>query len=211
MTLKKALQIFGLDDLSGVTKDDLKNIYKKLAKTKHPDSTGGDVDDFIELQEAFNTLVKYVHHPNGSNRDLASLTKEEILEKYFEDTKILQQKIDDFQSHFSQQSQIMDEIRQKIETLIADFEARKRKLRADLEREIAKLEHKYSENIFKKILFFLPKMTEEEFWEIYKEKVSKYSKKHLELDVDFLKEMLSVYGDGLNKINQSLKVNNKLD
>ncbi len=211
MTLKKALQIFGLEDLSGVTKDDLKNIYKKLARTKHPDSSGGNVDDFIELQKAFNTLIKYVHHFNENNRDLASLTKEEILEKYFEDTRILQKKIDDFQSRFNEQSQIMDEIKEKVENLISDFEARKRKLRADLEREIAKLEHKYSKSIFKKILFFLPKMTEEEFWETYKERVNKYSRKHLELDADFLKEMLSVYGDGLNKINQSIKVITKED
>jgi hypothetical protein len=203
MTLKQALQIFDLEDLSGVTKEDLKSQYKKLAKAKHPDSSGGKDQDFIELQEAFNTLSKYVHTDKGTGKDLTNLSKEEILDKYFEDTKVLQKQISDFKGTFKQQNQIMDEIKSKIEELISDFEEKKAELRADLEKEVSKLEKKYSDGIFKRLLFFIPKMTEEEFWSTYRQQASKYSKKHLELDVEFLKEMLTTYGEGLNKINQS--------
>lgn len=203
MTLKQALQIFNLEDLSGISKEELKNLYKKLAKSKHPDSSGGRDTDFIDLQEAYNALGKYVTLDKGSGKDLTTLSKEEILHKYFEDTKELQNKITTFQGTFKQQNQIMDEIKQKIEDLIADFETKKSELRADLEKEVAKLDKKYSDNIFKKILFFVPKMTEEEFWSTYKDQAAKYSKKHLELDVEFLKEMLTAYGEGLNEISQS--------
>jgi hypothetical protein len=203
MTLKQALQIFDLEDLSGVTKEDLRSLYKKLAKARHPDSSGGKDQDFVELQDAFNTLGKYVHTDQGSGKDLTNLSKEEILDKYFEDTKVLQKKITDFQGTFKQQNQIMDEIKTKIEELITDFEEKKAELRAELEKEVSKLEKKYSDGIFKRLLFFIPKMTEEEFWSTYREQASKYSKKHLELDVEFLKEMLTTYGEGLNQINQS--------
>ncbi len=207
MTLKQALQIFNLDDLSSVTKEDLRSTYKKLAKSKHPDSGSGKDKDFIELQEAFNILNKYVHTESGTGKDLSTLSKEEILDKYFEDTKGLQKKITDFQGTFKQQNQIMEDIKEKIEDLINDFEAKKTELREELEKEVNKLERKYSDGIFKRLLFFIPKMTEEEFWSTYHQQASRYSKKHLELDVEFLKEMLTTYGEGLNKINQSTKNN----
>jgi curved DNA-binding protein CbpA len=203
MTLKKALQIFNLEDLSGVTQTDLKSLYKKLAKAKHPDSTGGEDKEFVELQDAFNTLSKYVHTDKGTGKDLHNLSKEEILDKYFEDTKVLQKQVTDFRGTFQQQNQVMQEIKTKIEELINDFEAKKAELRAQLEKEVSKLEKKYSDGIFKRLLFFIPKMTEEEFWNTYREQASKYSKKHLELDVEFLKEMLTTYGEGLNNIQKS--------
>lgn len=202
MTLKQALQIFDLDDLSGVSKDDLKALYKKLAKTRHPDTSGSSEKDFIELQKAYSVLNKYVTANANGSKDLSNLSKEEILDKYFADTKVLQKQITSFQQTFQQQNQIMEEIKKKIEELIADFEQKKAKLKADLEKEVAKLDKKYSDNIFKKILFFIPKMTEEEFWSLYKEQAAKYSKRHLELDVEFLKEMLTTYGEGLNNISR---------
>jgi len=88
--------------------------------------------------------------------------------------------------------------------LIDDFEKRKKLLQNELESEIAKLEKKYSGNAFQKILFFLPKMSEEDFWKNYQTKVDEYAKMHTELDIDFFKDMLSTYGKGLNKIGESI-------
>jgi hypothetical protein len=48
-------------------------------------------------------------------------------------------------------------------------------------------------------------MSEEEFWQRYQDKANLYSKKHLELDVAFLREVLTTYGEGLNRIKQSIQ------
>jgi hypothetical protein len=48
-------------------------------------------------------------------------------------------------------------------------------------------------------------MSEDDFWIKYQEKVDFYTKKHNELDLIFLREMLSIYGEGLNKINEKIK------
>jgi hypothetical protein len=48
-------------------------------------------------------------------------------------------------------------------------------------------------------------MSEEEFWQRYQDKANLYSKKHLELDVAFLREVLTAYGEGLNRIKQSIQ------
>ncbi len=205
MTLKQALQIFGLDDLSGISREELKAIYKKLAKTKHPDLQGGNSEEFIELQTAFEVLSKYLQYIPNTGKNLADLTKEQILEIYQKDTNQLRQKIQLFEEQFTQQNQILEDIRTKVEELINDFETRKKELKEALEKELAKLERQYAGTFWKKLLFFLPRMNEEEFWRKYQEKANFYSKKHLELDIAFLREMLTTYGEGLNRIKQLIQ------
>jgi len=205
MTLKQALQIFGLDDLSGISREDLKLMYKKLAKTKHPDLQGGNSEEFIELQTAFEVLSRYLQYIPNTNKNLADLTKEQILEIYQKDTNQLRQKIQLFQEQFTQQNQILEDIRTKVEQLISDFEARKKELKETLEKELAKLERQYTGAFWRKLLFFWPRMSEEEFWQRYQDKANLYSKKHLELDVAFLREVLTTYGEGLNRIKQSIQ------
>ena len=78
MTLKQALQIFGLDDLSGISREDLKLMYKKLAKTKHPDLQGGNSEEYIELQTAFEVLSRYLQYIPNTSKNLADLTKEQF-------------------------------------------------------------------------------------------------------------------------------------
>ena len=59
----KAMQVFGLSSLSGVTKDSLKKMYRKLAKKYHPDDHPGDViceQKFKELSLAYTTLSECI-------------------------------------------------------------------------------------------------------------------------------------------------------
>jgi hypothetical protein len=71
----------------------------------------------------------------------------------------------------------------------------------DLEAKISSLEKKFHPSLIKKILFFLPKMSQDEFWDNYNRYVKNYTAKTSELDIEFFKEMLSVYGEGLNSIS----------
>lgn len=62
MNLIEALSVFGVTALSDETQVSLKRRYRKLAKEKHPDRTGGGSEDFIALQEAYILLKKEVKH-----------------------------------------------------------------------------------------------------------------------------------------------------
>ena len=50
--------LFGLDRMNIVTKDELKKKYKSLAKQHHPDK-GGDGDTFKEVQKAYKVLYRH--------------------------------------------------------------------------------------------------------------------------------------------------------
>lgn len=59
----RAMQIFGLSSLNGVTEDSLKKLYRKLAKKYHPDIHPGDTtceEKFKELSSAYATLSECV-------------------------------------------------------------------------------------------------------------------------------------------------------
>ena len=55
----RAMEIFGLsrEALDTMGKQDLTRLYRKLARKHHPD-TGGDHDRFVELTEAYQSLLK---------------------------------------------------------------------------------------------------------------------------------------------------------
>jgi curved DNA-binding protein CbpA len=60
MNLIEALSVFGMSSLSAETHVSLKRRYRKLAKEKHPDRTGGGSEEFIALQEAYVALKREV-------------------------------------------------------------------------------------------------------------------------------------------------------
>lgn len=59
----KAMQVFGISTLVGMTEDKLKKIYRTLAKKCHPDIHPNDAScevKFKELSNAYNTLLKCI-------------------------------------------------------------------------------------------------------------------------------------------------------
>ena len=57
-TLDRALDILGLPKL--VTKQEIKERYRKLAKRYHSDLEGGSNEKMQELREAYDILMKYI-------------------------------------------------------------------------------------------------------------------------------------------------------
>lgn len=56
MLYNEAIKYLGLE--LPVTKDDIKTAYRRMARQYHPDA-GGDAEDFIELQMAYETALNY--------------------------------------------------------------------------------------------------------------------------------------------------------
>jgi DnaJ domain/BSD domain len=200
MTIDIALSIFGLEEaqLGFLTPTEIKEIYRKLAKEKHPDKKGGDSSAFIELKDAYLILSTITQQNTG--RELVALDKDEILNRYQKDTTKLYKTI-------TEQFQSISKIRTEVDDLVSDFEQKKKELEADLNSTISGLEKKYKKNLFQKIFFFLPHMSEKEFWETYHDLVNKQTTKYKNLDFELFKQMAIIYGEGLNQISEILDKN----
>jgi hypothetical protein len=200
MTLDQALKIFVIseDQLHYVTPSEVKEKYRQLAKQKHPDKTGGNNRQFIELKDAYIMVSTIVQQNVG--RSMIALDKDEILNRYQQDTSKLYKTI-------TEQFQSISKIRTEVEDLISEFEEKKKELESELNNAIEDLESKYKKNLFHKIFFFLPHMTEKDFWETYHELVNNQTSKYKNLDFELFKQMAIIYGEGLNQISEILDKN----
>jgi len=205
MTLSQAQEIFGISSVTAISATELKRLYRDLAKKRHPDTQDGNQKEFVELKEAYIFLAKeMLKHPTvaqSDTRDLKTLSREEMLEKYNQDTAELKNQITLFRSSFERQDDVIHTLKTKVESIVTDFEERKAKLQTELESHIGSLEKNYSGTLLSKIFFFWPKMSENEFWDKYNAGVEEFSQKHAQIDVQFFKEMLEVYGKSLNDIS----------
>jgi DnaJ domain len=200
MTLDNALSLFGLSEaqLSYITVDEIKEIYRKLAKEKHPDKSGGDSSQFIHLKDAYLILSTFAQSNTG--RAMVMLNKDEILHRYQEDTTKLYKTI-------TEQFQSISKIRQEVEILITEFEQKKKDLENDLNGSIEELENRYKKTLFQKVFFFMPSMSEKEFWDSYNRLVESQTDKYKNLDFELFKQMAIIYGEGLNQISDILDKN----
>jgi curved DNA-binding protein CbpA len=206
MDTSKALSIFNFASTKEVSLDELKSKYKKLAKDRHPDKAGGSSADFIELREAYVVLLEFADkNQTKSSVSLTSLSKEEILKKYQKDTEALQTQLTQFQENFLVQVHALSEVKSKAEQTIGKFERKKAKLKKELEEQIASLEQNISPSIWRRFfLFFLPPISEDRFWSEYHEQVRYFTRKDLEIDVQFYQEMLGIYGETLNELSTQI-------
>lgn len=208
MELKIALKNFQIDSLEGLDQPKLKKIYYKLAKEKHPDRKNGSQEDFIKLRESYLFLSteldkRALIKTDGKSKkgSLSSLSKEEILDKYYHDTKDLELKLEEFKLNLKEQDYTLNKTREKAEQEIQKFKVYKDDLKKNLEQEIKNLEKNFKPNIAQKMLFFLPKMSQEDFWINYHKIVKKYSKKDNEIDIDLFKKIIEIYGNGLTDMS----------
>ena len=200
MTLDRALEIFNLTEpqLSYITVDEVREIYHKLAKANHPDKNGGNNGQFIDIKDAYLILSSFSQSNTG--RALVTMDKDEILHRYQQDTGKLYKTI-------TEQFNSISKIREEVEVLVADFEVKKKGLEGELNDVIGELEKRYKKNVFQKIFFFLPHMSESEFWDTYNSLVETQSDKYKNLDFELFKQMAIIYGEGLNQISEILDKN----
>lgn len=200
MTLDLALSTFAIDEeqLHYITPVEIKEMYRQLAKQKHPDKIGGNNKQFIDLKDAYILLSTIVQQNVG--RSMVALNKDEILNRYQQDTTKLYKTI-------TEQFQSISKIRNEVEDLIGDFEDKKKDLEQELNGAIEELESRYKKTLFQKIFFFLPHMSEKDFWETYHDLVNKQTGKYKNLDFELFKQMAIIYGEGLNQISEILDKN----
>jgi len=201
MDLGNALKIFEITDLDGIDIDNLKFLYKNQAKKKHPDRNGGNSKEFVKLKEAYVILQKEVlkNNLNGrKTRTLANLTKEELLETYYNDTGKLQ-----FQLNFLQEQteEALQDTKSQVEDIIRDFEVKREVAQNEIRKSIEKMREDFNKSLIKKFSFFLPSV-KEQFLQRCGDLIKENSKKQTELDMKFYQTMLTIYGETLNSISE---------
>jgi hypothetical protein len=210
MDLSLALKIFEIDSLDGLDDVKLKKLYYKLAKDRHPDKKNGTQEDFIQLREAYlflsteldKTVLTKSKDSNSKKTNLSSLSKEEILDKYYHDTKDLELKLEEFKLNLKEQNYTLNKTKEKAEEEIQKFKIFKDDLKRNLEKEIQRLEKKFAPSLSQKLFFFLPKMTEEEFWVEYHKIVKKYLKKDADIDIELFKKIIEIYASSLTDMSE---------
>ncbi|MBC7472005.1 MAG: hypothetical protein H7196_01940 [candidate division SR1 bacterium] len=221
MNYSEALKVFGLNSINGITEEEFKIMYRKLARERHPDTNNGSSKDFVILKEAFDYLREYgsFHEKRKSKKKekninisdittIETLSRDEVVRRYKEDRKVLENQLEVFEQSINAQEDTMLEIKNVVEKLMSDYENEKGKLQITLDEQIQELESKYKPSFFKQLLFFLPRMSKKEFWNKYNESVSQYTLKYESLNLSFFKIMVATYGEGLNKISQNLEHKN---
>jgi curved DNA-binding protein CbpA len=211
MDLQAALIYFGLEKIEDVTLPELKAIYRRLAKEKHPDQ-GGSNTEFVSLRKAFVVLKnerEKISPKAGEavivTSELAELNKDELLSKYHKDTVNLQNQLQVYEKSIADQQTILTNLQDQVKDLVNGFNAEKANLQNSVKTDIEKLEKQLNgETFWRRIFFFMPRMSSQEFWNQYNQKIQYYSELNNQLDTNFFKQMLGTYGEGLNGLKEKI-------
>ena len=208
MDLELALKIFEIPNIDGLNLDSLKYAYKNQAKKKHPDRNGGNSKDFVKLKEAYVVLQKEVVKSNSTGRKLKTLSKDELLDVYYNDTGKLRLQINLLQE---QTEDTLQETKVEVERIISDFEVKRKMAQEEVKQNIEKSRQDFNKSLLNKFLFFWPNSRESDFWKKYDEELAKHSKRQTELDMEFYQIILDIYGKSLNEISQIINNNDAKD
>jgi curved DNA-binding protein CbpA len=211
MDLQAALIYFGLEKIEDVTLPELKAIYRRLAKEKHPDQ-GGSNTEFVSLRKAFVVLKnerEKISPKAGEavivTSELAELNKDELLSKYHKDTVNLQNQLQVYEKSIADQQTILTNLQDQVKDLVNGFNNEKANLQNSVKTDIEKLEKQLNgETFWRRIFFFMPRMSSQEFWNQYNQKIQYYSELNNQLDTNFFKQMLGTYGEGLNGLKEKI-------
>jgi hypothetical protein len=214
MDLQDALIYFGLSSITEVSIAELKAIYRRLAKQKHPDQ-GGTNTEFVNLRKAFVLLKNELEKVGPKNekttivtQELAELNKDELIARYYKDTEKLQNQLQVYEKSVADQQIILSNLKEKVQNLVENFNKEKENLQNSVKQEIKDLEKKLNrETFWRRVFFFWPTISKEEFWLEYNNKIQYYTNLNTDLDATFFKSMLSTYGEGLNGMQKNIPQN----
>ncbi len=206
MNTTQALKIFDLYNPQELNLAELKKKYRQLAKNKHPDN-GGNHNEFIELNEAYNLLKKTIKDLQETNtekeiEEFNNLSKEEIISKFEEKNSQLQ----NLENTITTQLFSLEITRQSVLQIIDEYKQKKEDLKFRFSAEIQKLEKSVYPNFFRKLFFFIwPTINSKDFWNNFYNIKQKYIEEEKIMIHSFYKELILDLNKGLNHIYNSIK------
>lgn len=233
MNFIEALSVFGLTTLKGETVHSLKKRYRILAKEKHPDTAGGNSDDFVALGSAYTLLKREINssdsysNSRNSGSPVFNKTKgygvvDEVIESENPQTaeQSVQEKQDTSQSVvFSQTSEVLPE---NISTIISNYELHRSILEVvgrqvdqvskEYKSEMNSLQTKYEKEleklehngIYRIWVKLLSPLTGKDIWERYNQNIKSYEVEKDKIKSRYNQMLLSIYGESLNEMTKYL-------
>ena len=194
MNINQAYSLFGLDSDTNTTLEELKKKYKSLAKNAHPDTDSGEHTNFVKLNQAYTTikdsLINETSEQIKTSIDTSIATTDPVTKKQL---KVHRALIDHQQKLISKTETVVKE-------LINEYEDQKVKIDEELKKLLIKLEAKNKPSFIKMVLGGNNKD--------FLSRKEKLNKKHQdikkELDIDFYQKAVSLYGESLNAISESI-------
>jgi hypothetical protein len=207
MDLSTAIKIFKLESDVDLNLDYLKETYRELAKEAHPDK-GGNHADFILLQEAYRLLLdKYDGVNDPSRKKLKILSKEEILDKYYEERKLFESEIEVLESELNKKNTIVDQTFFMAKDLSEQYHENTQKIQIDFENKINHLHSQYFPSLWKKIILFWNQKDKNQFNQKFQEITQKYQKLLDTKYQEYLIELNTLYGRSFDELNQNSETN----
>ena len=211
MNLVRALKIFEVEELAELDLESLKKKYISLAKKKHPDKKGGNSKQFSILKDAYHLLKEALREVIVQNyksqKSQGHLSKEEILNNYYRDTNALQFRLTMFHD---ETKHTLSDTRNRFENIWTEFQTAREDLRIQMEQSIHSL-HNQKNSFFSKVLFFVPGLNASSYQKRYDKTINDFNKRYNELDIEYLRRAIEIYGGGLNRINEVLTYDNEIN
>lgn len=212
MKLEDALDYFSVKTLDGYDVSQLRSDYKKLAKIYHPDMNNGNHQAFVKLRQAYHLISENLNLVDNKkqgktfrtmHRDQSATVKpgfnpinNNVENKVsFNDTNSLQIQL---QILYGETQNTSIETKEKFQQLWDDFSIRRSELIKVMETELEKLK---SKNGLLAMIFFWKSESIAQKNLNYQVKLNEYQQKLYDLDTSYLKQVVKMYSDALNRLN----------
>jgi len=213
MDFATALRIFQLHSLDRQTEDSVKKIYKKLAKQTHPDS-GGNTQDFVELQQAYTLLLQKLQEPffteNPRQDDHTSKNGHHNQADLQQQLKQCQaayahatHTIDRYETILNNQVNQINAVRSEINTLYTAYQQSKNIIIEEYNQAMITLDRARGLSL-KNIL--LGTISNEEYLRRKNAFILRHNEQLEAVENDFIKQLLNIYQTNLDNLVQTLNV-----
>jgi curved DNA-binding protein CbpA len=167
-------------------------------KTKSDTSKGRVVVDEDTIKKAEEKKEVSI----ASTNELKTLSKDELLEKYYSDTSNLQEQIGTLISNNELHRSVLEGVETEVNTLSNEYRQQMNQLQTVYQKKIDKLEKNPMYRFW--IKYFVTPVTGKDIWQQYQESVHVYQNEREKVRSSFNERLLAIYGDSLNEMSKYL-------
>lgn len=131
---------------------------------------------------------------------LKTLSKDEILDKYLKDTKVLQVQLESLSLKQISQKTELNKVLSEVQKLQFEYQTKITALQNELQKEVDRLEGGRLKQMWHNLI--INPLTGRNDYEAYQKYVESYNKKRKTLQFDFNDKLVNIYGRTLNQMNQ---------
>jgi curved DNA-binding protein CbpA len=138
----------------------------------------------------------------ASTNELKTLSKDELLEKYYHDTTDLQERIGTLISSHELHRTVLEDVEAQVNSLSSEYRQQMNQLQTVYQKKIDKLEKNPMYRFW--IKFFVTPVTGKDLWHQYQNNIEVYKTEKEKVRSSFNERLLEIYGESLNEMSKYL-------